>query len=55
MLKVLGVAFKGTAEESTEAAVSRVLGRAELQNLFQDDFAAHAVIVKSRKTARARA
>jgi hypothetical protein len=54
MLKVLGLTFRKTAEESTEATAPPALGRAELQNLFQDEFTAHAVIVKSRKAAGVR-
>jgi len=52
MFKVLGLSFRKSAEVRTEASAPPALGRAELQNLFQDDFAAHAMIVKSRKAAR---
>lgn len=52
MFKVLRVMFCKSAEVMTEAAAPPAMGRAELQNLFQDDFAAHAMIAKSRKAAR---
>lgn len=50
MFKVLGVMFRKSARQETEAAAPPALGRAELQNLFQDDFAAHGVIEKPRRT-----
>lgn len=46
MFKVLGVMFRKADAESTKAAAPPALGRAELQNLFQDDFAALAIIEK---------
>lgn len=52
-MKVLAVTILGKASEAAEVAMPQVLGRAELENLFQDDFAAHAMIIKSRKAARA--
>jgi len=52
MMKVFAVTFLKMASETTEVAAAPVLGRAELESLFQDDFAAHAMIIKSRKAAR---
>lgn len=53
MMKVLAETLLKKTSEPTEVAAPQVVGRAELENLFHDDFAAHAMIIKSRKAARA--
>lgn len=53
MMKVLAVTLLKKTSEPAEVAAPRVLVREELENLFHDDFAAHAMIIKSRKAARA--
>ena len=53
MIKVLVVTLLKKTSEPAEVTAPRVLVREELENLFYDDFAAHAMIIKSRKAARA--
>ena len=52
MFKMLVETIRKSSVEEEGAQVPRILARAELQALFHDDFAAHAVIVRSRKAAR---
>jgi|GEM_PF-4372183 len=52
MFKMLVQTIRKTSVEEEGVGASRSLARAELQALFHDDFAAHAVIVRSRKAAR---
>jgi hypothetical protein len=57
MMKVLAEAILRSscapAQLSPPCVLGRALGRAELETLFQDDLAAHAMIITSRKAARA--
>lgn len=53
MMKVLAVTILKKTSEPSVVNTPKILGRAEIENLFQDDFVAHAMIVKSRKAARA--
>ncbi|MCZ8077765.1 MAG: hypothetical protein RSE12_20310 [Fuscovulum sp.] len=53
MMKVLAVTMLKKTAEPTVVTGPQILGRAELEDLFQDDFAAHAMLIKSRKAARA--
>ena len=46
MFQILGVMFRKTAAESIKTVSPPALGRAELQNLFRDDFADLPVIEK---------
>lgn len=52
MFKMLVETIRKTAMEEDGSGAPCALARAELQALFRDDFAAHAVIVRSRKAAR---
>lgn len=53
MFKVLAATILKKAAEQADVCEHHRLARVELESLFQDDFAAHAMIVKSRKAARA--
>ena len=54
MMKVLAITIFKTTSEPTEIALRRALVRSELEDLFKDDFVAHATILKRRKAARTR-
>ena len=45
--------IRGSSIEEEGASAPRALARAELQDLFRDDFAAQAVMIRSRKAMRA--
>ena len=52
MFKMLVETIRKSSVAEEGGAMPCRLGRAELQTLFQDEFAAHAEIVRARKAAR---
>jgi hypothetical protein len=52
MFKMLVETIRKTSVEEEGVRAPRTLARAELQDLFRDDFAAQAVMIRSRKAAR---
>lgn len=52
MFRNLFEAICGTCVQEDGATAQRGLARAELQDLFRDDFAAQAVMTRSRKVMR---
>lgn len=55
MLKVLNTLMEKAGVKRPRVGEKRRVARQELENLFQDDFAAHALIVKQRKNKAAAA
>ena len=52
MLRTLVETICGSAHDEEGMAAPRGLARAELQDLFREDFAAQAVMIRSRKALR---
>ncbi|PLL12025.1 hypothetical protein C0V75_14155 [Tabrizicola sp. TH137] len=53
MFKVLVETILKTSADEDGITAPRTLARAELQALFRDDFAAQAMLIRSRKAMRA--
>lgn len=53
MLKNLVETIRGSSIQEEGITAPRTLARAELQDLFRDDFAAQALMIRSRKAMRA--
>ncbi len=55
MLKVLDILMEKAGVKRAQGAKTRRVARQEIERLFQDDFAAHALIVKQCKAQAAAA